>query len=149
MIKCCVDVKRLLSAVFLKRHQKKSWNYKNRIDRWFNNVTYFWILVIQIEHGSREISDHKNSGKVSSDSYIFYRLHPYQLCYTVGGRFKNATHLDCFQKPYARPTTLLTNLIFLNVHTILLHVGLHMILADVRRRFWSINGRNMFRKVTY
>lgn len=110
------------------------------------------IRFVQCDNWSSEISDLKKNGQCSPKSNIF-RLRPYldeNNILRVGGRLKNASQLDQFQKypMLVPPNSPIVHLLFQDTHDILLHGGPQLMLAHVRQRFWAINGRNIAHKVS-
>lgn len=66
----------------------------------------------------------------------------------VGGRLKNTTTLDIFQKhPIPLPAnSIFTKLLFINEHQKTLHGGPQIMLSSIRDKYWPLNGRNIARK---
>lgn len=67
----------------------------------------------------------------------------------VGGRLKNSSALDIFQKhPIVLPLdSLFTKLVFSNEHEATLHGYPQMMLSRIRSKYWPLNGRNIARKI--
>jgi len=117
-----------------------------------NNAINRVIRFIQDENWSSKISDLKKNGQCSPKNNIFW-LRPFlgeNNILRVGGRLKNASQLNKFQKNpmLVPPNSPIVHLLFQDAHDILLHGGPQLMLAHVRQRFWPINGRNIARKVS-
>lgn len=66
----------------------------------------------------------------------------------MDGRLKNADILQDQREPIILPADhRITRLIFVHIHTELLHCGPQSLLAEVRRRFWPIKGRLIARSI--
>ncbi|XP_050521830.1 uncharacterized protein LOC126894684 [Daktulosphaira vitifoliae] len=110
------------------------------------------VKEAQQEEFFTELCDLKNSKLVSSKSKLF-RLKPFldnDGIIRVGGRLKHAVSLSFFQKhPIVLPAdSAFTKLLFLDEHEKSLHAGPQAMLANIRLRYWPINGRNIARIIS-
>ncbi|XP_050522540.1 uncharacterized protein LOC126895093 [Daktulosphaira vitifoliae] len=110
------------------------------------------VKVAQQEEFFTELCDLKNSKLVSSKNKLF-RLKPFldnDGIIRVSGRLKHAVSLSFFQKhPIVLPAdSAFTKLLFLDEHEKSLHAGPQAMLANIRLRYWPINGRNIARNIS-
>lgn len=99
---------------------------------------------------NEEIIDLQNSRQISTKRKLF-QLNFFlgeKRVIRVGGRLKNSSELDIFQKhPIPLPAdSPFAKLVYSNEHEKTLHGGPLMMLSDSRSRYWAFNGRNIAHK---
>lgn len=119
-----------------------------------NDADMRLIKGIQREHFYKELVElSAKMAQVSSKSKLF-RLRPFideRGLIRVGGRLKNASSLDMFQKhPIVLPKDCIyTKLLFQREHIHLLHGGPQAIISSIRLKYWPLNARNIARNTVY
>ena len=98
----------------------------------------------------RELSENRT---VSPRSKLF-RLRPFlddNGILRVGGRLKNASTIDVFQRhPVVLPANCaFSKMLFREEHMRLMHGGPQSLLSSIRLKYWPLNGRNMSRHTVH
>lgn len=118
------------------------------------NALYVWCFLVQQNEFSREIKDLKKDGAkgVATKSSIA-KLRPFldsQGILRVGGRIKHSLLEEDSKHPIILPQfNHLTYLIVGHYHKKVLHGGVQITLATIRRQFWILKGRQMVKSVIH
>lgn len=110
------------------------------------------IKICQAETFSKELQCLKSKKILKTTSNIL-SLNPFlddNEIIRVGGRIKNSEYHFSKKFPILLPKNhSLTNLVFQQFHTNLLHCGAQQLLASVREYYWPIAGRNCAKQIVH